>query len=97
MSMSQKELQLSIEPIKTACVIVIRNPEIELLQESLSSIINQIDKIILIDNASRNHGEVIKIVFTFGTRIEIVFNDINMGLSSQLNLGIKRGVWAFRQ
>lgn len=67
-------------------VVVTYNPDIERLKENINSIINQVDKILVVDNASKNVEEIEKI-FLY-EKIKILKNKKNFGIAVALNEGL---------
>lgn len=64
--------------------IVLFNPSIERLQDNVSSILKQVDKLLLVDNCSENILEVIKLYGNVD-KIDIVLNNANVGIAKALN------------
>lgn len=64
--------------------IVLYNPAINRLQENISKINNQVDKIVLIDNKSNNINDIKKIVSEF-KNIDLIQNENNLGIAKALN------------
>lgn len=62
--------------------IVTYNPDIERLMENIASVINQVDKLLIFDNHSRN---VLEIETKLGMNILIYKSDQNIGMSGALN------------
>lgn len=67
-----------------AAVIVSYNPEIFKLKKLITSLLNQIDEIIIINNGAKIDGLIIS-----STTIKIVNLEKNVGLASAQNIGIK--------
>lgn len=67
--------------MKILAGIVLFNPDINRLKENIKNIEKQVDKIILIDNASQNINEVEKEF----NNIEIKKNNKNLGIANALN------------
>ena len=68
-----------------AAAIVTYNPNIERLGQVIGSIENQVEKIIIVDNGSKNI-ELIKSLFTrMLYKLHFVFNTENKGLATALN------------
>lgn len=70
--------------ILTAAGIVLYNPDIRRLKECIDSVIGQIDKIYLVDNASKNRLEIEKLLKRYEA-CEIIWNDENCGIAKGLN------------
>ena len=60
--------------------IVLYNPEEKRLEENIMAIEKQVDKIILIDNDSRNY-EIIKNKYIQNKKIDIIHNEKNEGIA----------------
>lgn len=71
--------------------IVLYNPQLERLKQNISSIINQVDKVILIDNGSKNIN-LIKKEFECIKKIELISNSYNLGVARALNQIIEWGI-----
>lgn len=65
--------------------IVLYNPEEKRLLDNIKSIINQVDKLILIDNASDNIQSILNIIKELDLNIDIIQNDENKGIAYALN------------
>ena len=65
------------------CGIVTFNPEISRLEENLKAIVNQVDKILVIDNKSNNLHEIRDLLRKYN--IEIQCNNSNYGIAYALN------------
>lgn len=72
------------ENIKVCAGIVLYNPDLVRLSENISRIITQVDKVILIDNGSKNIEEV-KDKFEDNIKILFVCNHQNLGIAKALN------------
>lgn len=68
-------------------VVVTYNPDIERLKENINSIINQVDKILVVDNNSKNIKKIEK--YFCNDKITILKNLENLGIASALNKGLK--------
>lgn len=67
-----------------AAGIVLYNPQIEKLAKVISSVINQVELLILVDNCSNNISDILQIQQEF-QRIEIIENSCNEGIAKGLN------------
>lgn len=70
----------------TLATITTFNPEMELLLANINSVINQVDKLIVFDNASENRKEIIELCNK--RDIELILNDKNYGVAGPLFDGI---------
>lgn len=77
--------------MKIVAGIVLYNPEINRLIENLNSIYNQVDSIIIIDNASKNIDKIKKILINYNN-IKIIENDKNYGIAKALNQIMKYAI-----
>lgn len=64
--------------------IVLYNPDIERLSNNLADIVNQVNKIILVDNASNNSCEIDSLLKEYSNCV-LIKNDFNMGIAKALN------------
>lgn len=64
--------------------IVLFNPDIERLLENLNHIRNQVSQLILVDNGSKNIGEIKKSILC-EPKIVLIENNHNMGIAFALN------------
>lgn len=72
------------------CGIVLYNPDIKRLVDCVNSVINQVDKIIFVDNGSATINDV-KNAFERKTQIEFICNSANLGIAFALNQIISFG------
>ena len=75
---------------KIAAIVVTYNHD-EGLNKSTKSLIKQVDSIIMVDNGSNDEGKEIinKIKNKYGEKIEVIFNEENLGIATALNKGVK--------
>ena len=75
---------------KIAAIVVTYNPD-EGLNKSTKSLIKQVDSIFMVDNGSNDEGKEIinKIKNKYGEKIEVIFNEENLGIATALNKGVK--------
>lgn len=69
--------------------IITYNPDISLLRKNISSIINQIDKIVIVDNFSNNFADIEKIAVE--NDIILIRNSENKGIACALNQAMEYG------
>lgn len=75
---------------KTIACIVTYNPDITLLQNNVEALINEVDKVVIIDNYSKNKDQVIESSKNWGA----VFVGLseNFGIAYALNVGLDYAV-----
>lgn len=64
--------------------IVSYNPDLTRLYENIQAIINQVDKVVIVDNGSDNY-KILKKQIEFNEKIEIISNVDNLGIAKALN------------
>lgn len=69
---------------KIAAGIVLYNPELKRLEQNISSILSQVDKVILVDNGSINIKKV-ENKYKNIDKISIIKNKSNLGIAAALN------------
>jgi rhamnosyltransferase len=77
-----------MEEINIYAIVVTYNPNLNLLDEEYQSLNNQVDKIIYIDNGSRNQNDIRSWVKN-KKRTEICYLNSNLGIATGQNIGIK--------
>ena len=65
--------------------IVTFNPDLKTLNDNISSIHDQVDRIVIVDNASDNINEISGAIEKFGSNIIFFRNNKNMGIAFALN------------
>ena len=63
--------------------IVTYNPDIQNLEKNIKSIINQVNKLFVFDNNSKNKSEIKKLQQQYN--FEVIYGEINEGLSKAYN------------
>lgn len=78
---------------KVAAIIVSYNPDNNLL-DSVNLLINQVQKIIILDNGSENKKkkDINLIKDIDNQKINIIFNEENLGIATALNIGVKQAL-----
>lgn len=78
---------------KIAAIMISYNPD-ENLANSVKLLINQVDKIIIVDNGSEIEKK--KFINSINEidkeKIDIVFNEENLGIATALNIGVKKAL-----
>ena len=75
---------------KVAAIIISYNPDNNLL-DSIELLINQVEKIIIVDNGSESEKKKnINLIKDINNeKIKIIFNQENLGIATALNIGVK--------
>lgn len=75
---------------KVAAIIISYNPDNNLL-DSINLLINQVEKIIIVDNGSESEKKKnINLIKDINNeKIKIIFNEENLGIATALNIGVK--------
>ena len=71
--------------MKIVAGIVLYNPDEKRLLENIAKIIHQVDKVICIDNNSKNINEIASKLKSKYQKIEIIYNNENKGIAYALN------------
>ena len=77
---------MAIESV-LACIITY-NPDISLFDENIKALSQQVDRIVVYDNASTNANEIRKIITKY-SNAELYVNDVNEGLPKNYNRALK--------
>ena len=72
-------------------VVITYNPDMNLLNKEYESIINQVDRIIYVDNCSKNKNELLQWMEK-KQKIQYVFLPSNEGIGVAQNIGIKKSI-----
>ena len=75
---------------KIAAVVVLYNPE-DIVINNLSSYINQIDKLYVLDNSETINSNLVEKIKSF-TIVEYIWNKKNVGIAAALNIGTQRAI-----
>ena len=78
---------------KVAAIIISYNPDNNLL-DSINLLINQVEKIIIVDNGSESQKKknINLIKDIDNKKIEVIFNEENLGIAIALNIGVKEAL-----
>ncbi len=68
---------------KILAAITTYNPELELLEQNINAIINQVDKLLIYENSSKNRQEIISLCQN--KNVELILNDKNYGVAGPLH------------
>ena len=71
-----------------SAVVVTYNPDLKILSSLIIDNISQFNKVVVVDNSSRNI-ELIKSIFSDFNNIDIISLDENVGIAAAQNIGIK--------
>lgn len=74
---------------KNVCACVITYNIDEKINEVVNSIINQVDLVIIVDNASKSDTLEILKKLNENDKVDVIFNKVNNGIAIALNQGIK--------
>lgn len=69
--------------IKTLAGIVSFNPDIDRLGDNIKSIVDQVDRVVVVDNGSKNFAEVISLSQKFNG-VKLIKNNKNLGIAKAL-------------
>ncbi|MDE6666799.1 MAG: glycosyltransferase [Clostridia bacterium] len=72
---------------KVLATITTYNPELDLLERNIDAVVNQVDKLLVYENASKNREEIVSLCRDKG--VEIILNDKNYGVSGPLHDGLE--------
>lgn len=73
-----------------ACIVTF-NPDKELLVNNIEAILYQVDKVIIVDNASQNQDMLLSNINKKYSQIEIIKNIENLGVATALNQALDYG------
>ena len=78
---------------KVVAIIISYNPDNNLL-DSVNLLKNQVEKIIIVDNGSKKEKvKNINLIRDIDKeKIEVIFNEENLGIATALNIGVKEGL-----
>lgn len=65
--------------------IVTFNPELNLLEKNINSIITQVDNLIIVDNSSNNIDDLLSLTSKIDNKILVIKNNENLGIATALN------------
>lgn len=75
---------------KIACIIISYNPGSG-IKECFNTLINQVDKVFIVDNGSKSESLVMleELIASNRDKSKLILNDNNLGIATALNIGIK--------
>ena len=78
---------------KVACIIVSYNPD-KGITKCFNSLINQVDKMFIVDNGSNGDGiKILQELKNSNTnKVDLILNNDNLGIATALNIGIKKAL-----
>ena len=78
---------------KVAAIIISYNPDNNLL-DSINLLVNQVEKIIIVDNGSEPEKKrnINLIMDIDKKKIEVIFNEENLGIATALNIGVREAL-----
>ena len=71
---------------KVLATITTYNPELDLLEKNIDAIVNQVDKVLVYENASSNREEIVALCQN--KDVELILNDKNYGVAGPLRDGL---------
>jgi len=74
---------------KIICAVIVSYNSPEKLKSCISSSLNQVDKVVVVDNSTNHDLKKIIINFNYSDSVTFIFNENNKGLGAALNQGIK--------
>ncbi len=75
---------------KVLATITTYNPELDLLEQNIDAIVNQVDKLLVYENASENRDKIVSLCEAKG--VEIILNDKNYGVAGPLSDGLNYAI-----
>lgn len=72
--------------------IVSYNPEFGQLIAGIGAVVNQVDRLVVVDNGSRNSQEIIDEIKKYNSEIVIISNTKNIGIAGALNQILEFGI-----
>ncbi|WEJ92060.1 MAG: glycosyltransferase family 2 protein [Klebsiella huaxiensis] len=69
-----------------AAIIVTYNPDVNVLKNLVTALCQQVEKVIIVDNNSENHNEIVY----FDNKVSVIKEDMNIGLAKAQNIGINK-------
>lgn len=75
---------------KVLATITTYNPELDLLEQNIDAIVNQVDKLLVYENASENRDKIVSLCEAKG--VEIILNDKNYGVAGPLSEGLNYAI-----
>lgn len=70
-------------------VVITFNPTLETFRKNISSIVNQVEEVIVVDNGSNNVGEIANQILEF-KNVTLLTLESNVGIGAATNIGIER-------
>lgn len=75
--------------MKIFASVVLYNPEIDQLRKTMDSVVDQVEKIVVIDNCSSNRYEIKKALAEYKDKLIVFWNKKNEGIARALNIVVK--------
>lgn len=75
--------------IKDICAVIISYNCNETIHNNIEAILKQVDKLLIVDNGSSNRTLLILSKYNSYEKIDIIYNNENMGIAFALNQGLK--------
>ncbi len=74
---------------KKICAVIVSYNSPERLKSCIDSLLNQTDKVVVIDNNSRRDTKEIITGLSYPEKVSLIFNEENKGLAAALNQGLQ--------
>lgn len=81
-----RKVKLGVIKLKIGAVIVTYNPNIEIFERNVSSVINQVNNIVIVDNGSSNFKEIEESMFAY-EKVILIELQHNFGIAKAQNDG----------
>jgi rhamnosyltransferase len=79
-------------PSSVAAVVVLYNPDHNLFKRLIDSLVDRVDRIVIIDNTSHPNEDVLSLLKLYEAQLSYVPLGENMGIASAQNVGIQRAM-----
>ncbi len=77
-----------------AAIVVLYHPDNRLLERLLSSVVDQVNRILVIDNTPNPDAEITRLLNSFDERVSYFPLGDNMGIATAQNIGIEKSIAA---
>lgn len=83
---------IELQDPSVVAVVVLYNPNRQLLERLIKSIFDQVDRINVVDNTSHPHDEILNLLKHYGSKISYIPLGENTGIASAQNVGIQKAI-----